>query len=318
MSRDDTGNGDRVTGAKNKWLGLLKDASGKVNRWLEDREHQDGEGVSPDAVTEERPAHTGPPPPRGQQPPSPARQPGNAEFHEPARPGRNPLDSDHLMVPPRKTADEPTSTSITGLRKRNDVGKGSPHHGVTQHEVNDTAYCERQGIVEMVEERYQKYGPTIATAILTRALMPNGVDLLLQKLDLKPTGRLLVDHDQIIQYIDFHGAEKFCQACGIRFDEQNYHREVAAYEREHPVVRHRPMEQANVTRGPVDPRAARKGTRPDTPMPRPNPSLPPSERAGGAGYTKPALRSSSRSNGKAPEIRPVRLDKKPGGGADQG
>ena len=66
---------------------------------------------------------------------------------------------------------------IAGLKRRVDASPDSEIHKILTHSRNDTAYVERDEIVRLVRERYERYGETVASSVLTRALMPKGIEI---------------------------------------------------------------------------------------------------------------------------------------------
>ncbi len=116
---------------------------------------------------------------------------------------------------------------VAGLSQRRS-GERMVSDKVVQNEFNDTVYNQRNEVVAQVHERYAKYGSSVAAAVLSKSLLPNGLEMLLIKLGLSSLGDILDDHDQIVEYIESHGLDDFCQKVGIRSPSDTAHRKHAA------------------------------------------------------------------------------------------
>ncbi|MEQ8820372.1 MAG: hypothetical protein RLY93_09005 [Sumerlaeia bacterium] len=123
----------------------------------------------------------------------------------------------------------PLPDRVAGIRTRQRGEAAGNQNGVVQNETNDTIYNQRNELVGLVHEKYAKYGDTIATAILSKVFLPNGLDLLLGKLELTPSGDPFRDHDRVAELIDRHGVEAFCQRAGIKYDAEKVMREQQRY-----------------------------------------------------------------------------------------
>lgn len=137
----------------------------------------------------------------------------------PAPPRRPPTPKSSMRDP---QSDQPITPSprpgeVAGLRHRQ-PGMQLGSEGLIQNETNDTIYNARNQVVALIHERYAKFGDSIATAVLTKAFLPNGLELLLTKLNLSTTGSQIRDHEQIVAFIDRNGIEAFCRATGIRYE----------------------------------------------------------------------------------------------------
>lgn len=104
---------------------------------------------------------------------------------------------------------------IAGLTKR-ESGQRDDDQRIVINDTNDTMYRQRDMLVTAIRERYAGYGPRVATAMLQRVLLPNGIELVLAKLGLKSRGNADRDHDQITDFLDKRGVEPFCEALGIK------------------------------------------------------------------------------------------------------
>lgn len=104
---------------------------------------------------------------------------------------------------------------VVGLKKRKS-GDAPEQNKIVQNEANDTVYSERNEIVKTVYDKYAKYGDKVASAVLSKSFLPNGLQIILSKLEIESLGRPLMDHDQIVDWIDEHGVEEFCQRMKIK------------------------------------------------------------------------------------------------------
>ncbi|MBI5155270.1 hypothetical protein HZA57_08530 [Candidatus Poribacteria bacterium] len=154
-------------------------------------------------------AKNAPQPPRAAVPPPPPT-PLRSQFPT-APPTARPGDSGEIPIPN-------TPRNLAGLRQRRHGEQPSPEAGIVQNQRNDTIYNQRNEVVAQVAERYSKYGSAVASSILSKAFLPNGLELLLSRLGLNSVGQTLKDHDQIVAYIDRNGVEAFCEKAGIRYD----------------------------------------------------------------------------------------------------
>lgn len=197
----------------------IKNLLGSVSGWLS------GEGKQEDV----------PPPPKGTKPPenddiAHAQRRDSARKHDSRPPFVPPA-----VTPPSSARDssvgrpDPTTPlpQPAGFKSRDDVEKlpgnpptpsGGRASGIVQSSTEDTSYRIRNQVVDLVRERYIKYGETMAAAMLSRALTERGLHLVLEKIDLKTSGRAEWDHDQIERYIVDQGLEAFCHKVGIRFE----------------------------------------------------------------------------------------------------
>ncbi len=83
-------------------------------------------------------------------------------------------------------------------------GEGDPHYG------------ERNRLVRQIGEKYSQFGDAVASSVLQRCLVEDGVQLLVTKLGLAPEGDDRADHQQVLQFIEENGIAKFCEVVGIR------------------------------------------------------------------------------------------------------
>jgi len=107
------------------------------------------------------------------------------------------------------------SEQVVGLKKRKS-GDAPEQNKIVQNEANDTVYSERNEIVKTVYDKYAKYGDKVASAVLSKSFLPNGLQMILAKLEIESLGRPLMDHDQIVDWIDEHGVEEFCKRMKIK------------------------------------------------------------------------------------------------------
>jgi len=114
--------------------------------------------------------------------------------------------------------DPPTPGNLAGMRKGASDGLPASSAGLVQHGAGDTQYRSRNAIVEQVRHRYSKYGETMAAAMLSRVITPEGFALLLQKLEIQSSGREAWDHDKVEKLIEEVGLEVFCSRAGIRYE----------------------------------------------------------------------------------------------------
>jgi hypothetical protein len=108
---------------------------------------------------------------------------------------------------------------VAGMKVRQ-KGEKAEQEKIVQNQTNDTMYIQRNEIVKIVYDRYAKFGDTIASAILSKTFLPNGQQLMLAKLDLQSVGSAMPDHDQIVDWIDEHGVDAFCERLKIRKPEE--------------------------------------------------------------------------------------------------
>jgi hypothetical protein len=78
------------------------------------------------------------------------------------------------------------------------------------------AYREKDRLVRQIRAVYSPFGDQIASVILQKCLMPDGVQLLATKLGLDPIGDDELDHKQIVEYLISRGTATFCESVGIR------------------------------------------------------------------------------------------------------
>jgi hypothetical protein len=78
------------------------------------------------------------------------------------------------------------------------------------------AYREKNRLVQRISATYSSFGDQIASAILQKCLMPDGVQLLVSKLGMHPIGDDELDHQQIVDYLQSKGTSAFCEVVGIR------------------------------------------------------------------------------------------------------
>lgn len=104
---------------------------------------------------------------------------------------------------------------IAGMKTRRS-GEADRSDQIVNNEMGDTIYTQRNDVVQVVYERYAKFGDKIASAVLSKALLPNGLVMMLAKLELNSIGVAMADHDQIVDWIDENGVDVFCKKMGIR------------------------------------------------------------------------------------------------------
>ena len=113
------------------------------------------------------------------------------------------------------TFSDPSKQQVAGMKVRQ-KGEKEVDGKIVQAQTNDTMYLQRNEIVKVVYDRYAKFGDTIASAILSKTFLPNGQQLMLARLGLQSVGSAMPDHDQIVDWIDEHGVDSFCEKMSIR------------------------------------------------------------------------------------------------------
>lgn len=121
---------------------------------------------------------------------------------------------------------------------------------LVQHKPNDTAYGERNEIVQMVYDRYAKFGDTVASSILGKTFLPNGQQIMLERLGIESVGSAMPDHDQIVDWIDENGVEQLCEKLHIRLSEPKSDSTMAQHKRNREV---RNDQKATVTQAGISP-----------------------------------------------------------------
>lgn len=150
--------------------------------------------------------------------PAPAPAPEPAVAHRPRPEKQTPQPIPQTGPPQFASSSYPPPTrGIAGLAKR-EAGQQVDDQKIVINDTNDTMYRQRDMLVTAIRERYAGYGPRVATAVLQRALLPNGVEIILAKLGLKTRGNADRDHDQIIDFLNTRGVDPFCEALGIKAD----------------------------------------------------------------------------------------------------
>lgn len=144
----------------------------------------------PSGTHAQRQASVGPPPSSG-----PSRRPP-----EPVPPTAPPV------LPP------PDPNKIAGLGHRSD-GANAP---IMMNDADDTVYRKRSSVVDEIEEQFGRFGPRVSTYILTQLMMPNGMKMLLTKLDLRSRGFEGGDKALIENWIDLNGPDEFSKRVGLR------------------------------------------------------------------------------------------------------
>lgn len=128
----------------------------------------------------------------------------------------------------------PVEPRIAGLRKGKpsptDPNSESSPQGLIQSAPDESSYNRRNEVVIRIRDMYGRYGESVAMAVLTKALTPKGLSLILERLQLQSTGDDIRDHEQIIAYIGRSGLEEFCQTIGVRFDPEKTRREMKEVE----------------------------------------------------------------------------------------
>ncbi|MCB2154058.1 hypothetical protein KQI84_04180 [bacterium] len=188
---------------------LGEDAQGRFLNFDGSKKPQ--RGLMDDPTTDVAAPPLTPPPPTGHS-------------HAPAHP-----EHAHMTKGKADPRTPPTPGEVAGLRHR---GKNvePDSGGLIQNETNDTMYNARNQVVAVIHQRYAKFGDSIATAVLTKAFMPNGLELLLTKLGLGSVGSQFEDHEQIVRFIDREGVAEFCRRAGIRYNEEKTKSERQTYE----------------------------------------------------------------------------------------
>lgn len=110
---------------------------------------------------------------------------------------------------------------------------------------NDRVFRERNRMVRFIGENYSRFGDSVASAVLQKCLIEDGVQLLVTKLGMSPEGDDAADHRQIIHYIEEQGVQKFCEVVGVRGA-------VKESEKEAPSVSSSKVKVAQNLSGPTD------------------------------------------------------------------
>ncbi len=194
---------------------LIRDAVAALNRWFERAEREEEESlrelVAPpvhESVKDDHLKRTSAGPVLDLRNAEPPREHQAANIPPPPM---NP-------PPPRVAASatpSPVRTGVAGLANRRAPGNRNEQL-IVQNDANDTAYRQRNEVVAEVARRYEKYGKRVATAILGKVFLPNGLEALLAKLGLISQGSADADHAQVVGWIDANGVETFCARLGIR------------------------------------------------------------------------------------------------------
>ncbi len=113
-------------------------------------------------------------------------------------------------APPMLPPSDPNK--IAGLGHRNDKSS-SP---IVVNDANDTVYRKRSSVVDEIEEQFSRFGPRISTYLLTQLMMPNGMKMLLTKLDVRSRGFEGGDKALVENWIDLNGPDEFAKRVGLR------------------------------------------------------------------------------------------------------
>ncbi len=113
--------------------------------------------------------------------------------------------------------------SIPGVRKRleDDPDSDSPRGAIVQNDIDDSVYNMRNTYVKAIDETFGEYGPKVCAYILRQTLIPNGLALMLAKLNMSSRGRTGADHAVLEAWIRKHGVESFAKRVGIRLEESS-------------------------------------------------------------------------------------------------
>ncbi|MBX3729611.1 MAG: hypothetical protein KF858_10540 [Candidatus Sumerlaeia bacterium] len=192
---------------------LVKGMISGVRQWVDDAERENMEHrmelVRAKAPNPMDPVVMDPtaPPPSQPKSPKPTAPAGKAPWtSRPPTPG-----DPHAPLAPR---------NLAGMRLSSETPKQkfeTPNEGVRISNRENTSYHERNRTVALIKEHYAAYGHSISSAMLTKCLMPRGIPMLLERMELTSCGSEEGDHEQIRQWVDAKGLEAFCQALGVRF-----------------------------------------------------------------------------------------------------
>lgn len=168
--------------------------------------------------------------------------------------------ADLPMPPASPPPPASAATGVAGLRERQKGGL-SRTPAVEINKRDDTTYIRRDAVVAKVEEKYGHLPPSVSAALLARLLLPNGLEMLLERIGAESAGSEDGNHRRLLAHIEEHGLESFCLRVGIRYDP-------GSPSARRPSTAGRPSDSA----GPRDTNGAR-------PAPRQRPTTPPSEGA---------------------------------------
>ncbi len=233
-----------------------------------------------EGVDDSLPATVPPPPPGPGVPPPPAPPPAASSssgmvsrpsLPPPARPG-SPSGAIVGMAPVLPPGPNDPAR-IAGLGRR-----GDPNAPIVENEVDDTFYQKKQGIVDDVDERFGRFGPRVSSYILTQSMLPNGLKMVLSKLELRPKGFDAGDKGQIEKWIEAHGPEEFARRVGLRLRDSDSASPLTANPPSEKSPSSSPVRvrQLQKPKGQFDSDLPGRGSSSSHPLPRPRMADPPS------------------------------------------
>jgi len=101
---------------------------------------------------------------------------------------------------------------IAGLAHRGEKSSAP----LVVNDANDTVYRKRSSVVDEIEEQFGRFGPRVSTYLLTQLMMPNGMKMLLAKLELRSRGFEGGDKSLVENWIDLNGTDEFAKRVGLR------------------------------------------------------------------------------------------------------
>lgn len=162
---------------------------------------------------------------------------------------------------------------IAGFGKRGD--SKSP---IIENDVDDTFYQKKQGIVDDVDERFGRFGPRVSSYLLTQSMMPNGLKMVLSKLELRPKGFDAGDKGLIEAWLDKNGTDEFARRVGLRLRDSDSSSPLNAGPQSEKPGAPNPVRvrQLQKPKGQFDSDLPARGSSSSQPLPRPKITSPPS------------------------------------------
>ncbi len=180
---------------------LIRKGVAKLNDWFEKTEREELEQRR--EIAKGNPLEESPP----------GRQSAGRKGEELGKPSAEPAGIAEI-IPASRSHRTPCPDATTTQGGRSERPSGETELLIASR--GGETYREKNRLVQQISNTYSAYGDQVASAVLQKCLMPDGVQLLATKLGMDPIGDDDLDHNQIVDYLRTKGTTAFCEAVGIR------------------------------------------------------------------------------------------------------